>query len=170
MKLVKDIKPENVEGVWFKYPDEEGEIEFKIRPISPARSTEIERKFLGKSRSFKFNEKDGTRTLEVDLDALDRVALEKAKFALIDSRNAEVEVGDDDSKAFYSKLLRREVAVGEMVTLDGQWVPEVKDRVFGSAYDLVAFAVDKSTELSKEKVADSAALAKRAEGVDRVQA
>lgn len=170
MKLVKDIKPENVEGVWVKYPDESGEIEFKIRPISPARSVEIERRFLGKNRQFKFNEKEGTRTLEVDLDALDRVAFEKAKFALIDSRNAEVEIGDEESRSFYSKLLRRDVSVGEMVTLDGQWVPEVKDRIFGSAFELVGFVVEQSTELGKEKVADSAALSKRAEGVDRVQA
>lgn len=168
MKLVKDIRPENVEGVWFKYPDEEGEIEFKIRSISPARAVEIERKYLGKNRSFKFNERDGTRTLDVDLEALDRVALEKAKFALLDSKNAEVEVGDEDAKTFYSKLLRRELSIGEMVSLDGQWVPEVKDRIFSSAYEIASFVVDKSTELGKEKAADTVALSKRAEGVDRV--
>lgn len=163
MKLIKDVRPENIEGQWFKYPDESGEIELKIRAISPSKATEIERKHLGRSRSFKFNEKEGTRVVDIDTQALERIALEKAGFALIDSKNAEVEVGDEDARTFYSKLTRREVSVGDMVSLDGLWVPELKDRIFRDAGDIVAFVIEKSSAAGQEKAAEDAALSKRAD-------
>jgi hypothetical protein len=157
MKLYKDVRADAVAGIWVKYPNEESEVELCIRPIPASKALDIERKHLGKKRSFTVSD-DGFRTVDLDLEAMDRISFDKAKYALLDSKNASVEVGDEDSRAFYSKLAKKELQVGDEFILDGNWVYPLKDRLFPELHDLVAFVVAKSAELSKEEADKSASL------------
>jgi hypothetical protein len=129
--LMKCVTPENVAGEWKAFGNTG--IEAKLRPILPTKQKEIERRHSGSKLQLEANPETGFRKVEFDVDETDAIVLEKACFALVDTRGAEVTAEDDAEKAFFGKILGKAIEVGDTISLDGMWKEEVKRHVLAQA-------------------------------------
>lgn len=100
-------------GQWFVFRKGD-DIQFKVRRIPG-----------GKAREIAFNagtrlRQVGRKGTTVDLEKEFEIRLAQATWALLDSKNADVELGDAKGAEEYSRVLGREVKPGDLVRLDGQ--------------------------------------------------
>lgn len=127
-------------GEWFVFRREEKEVvEFQVRRIPALKAKEIEVRHLGRQRPRKISK--GVTLIEYDVEKSERVIVEKASYALLDSRNVELPV--EDLPAF--------PATGKVkdgyALLDGQWTDEVKAQAFATLPALAVWIVEKATSL-----------------------
>jgi hypothetical protein len=127
------------DGEWFKHA---GGAEFQIRPIPSARAREIDVLALGRQREIVLSR--GKQSMSYDSEKLSHANREKAVYALVDSRDCQIDAWDTDSAAVLSKALDKTVAVGEEVTLDGHWSPEIKTLVFNAVPTMVDWIMAKA--------------------------
>ena len=91
----------------------------------------------------------GEQLVERDTEKLLAFAIDKASFALLESKGfPELEVGDPEAAQELSRVLGREAGVGESIALDGHWTPELKRFVFNWNRNLLSFVNTKADELS----------------------
>jgi hypothetical protein len=164
MKLVQAFgNPDNDTGRPFVYADApsgkpEDAATFFVRRITTAKSREIENSIFGRKRAVRV--KRGMSEVEQDIPKSDEVTRQKAYFALIDTKNVEVGIGDDAAAAEYSKILGREVKKGETVCLDGKWGQDLKEFFFAAHHDFAAWVVNKGEQQEVEAKAEEDDLGK----------
>jgi hypothetical protein len=163
----KDIRPESLTGEWVRFPDDTSDAELLIRPLPDSKSNEIDLKHYPRRQKVRMTKGDEPlQEVELDRIAFRKASYEKAAFALVDSRGIEIEVGDDPAARFYSRITKETANVGDAISLDGKWLPEIKDRIFNDFEQVfVPFILEKSTKMAEEEAAKNAALSKRTEGV-----
>src|SRR5215470_13867470 len=117
MELLSDFGiPEHDPGEWYVYHvgrDAEGKperVEFLVRQIPASYELGIERKHSGLKTEVRFRK--GGATTEYDGEKTISETAEKALYALLDSRKADVRVGDVEAAAFYSKVMGTAVEPG----------------------------------------------------------
>lgn len=95
--------------------------------------------------------KKGTQFIPVDLDESRAEARERAAYALMDTVNFAVAIGDVGAAETYGKLLGRPgtVEVGKDLVLDGEWSSvAVKDHVLTEHSDLVTWILERLDQLA----------------------
>lgn len=153
MKLAK--KQED-EGQWvpFRLRDDGASktCQLKIRRLPKSKESELQFRHYGRKLVWK----NGRR--EIDREALDAYAIDKACYALLDSKDfPEIEADDAEVAELLSKAMGRAVAVGEKVKVDGTWSDELKRLLFDSYGDFAAFVnakADAAAGLSDEDEED----------------
>jgi hypothetical protein len=175
--------PDTDPGVWVRHYTEDrlksGEtepkktytgIEFKLRRIPPSKKLEIERRHRGQSRKLKIF-RSGDAELTRDLDQEAAAGLERAVFALIDSRpdpkvkgaqGCQVEIVDEEGAKLYRGYLQNEqLKKGDIVTLDGRWTKELREDFLSDHLDDVAPWIDaRADELGSAAAEDEQGKAK----------
>lgn len=134
-----------VEGKWFPYTRTQDEVVgFLVRGVSAAEYRTLENKLLGRKRPV--HVKKGK--LIVDVDEKLEFAQAHAGLALMDSKNADIEVHAGHDLTALSAALGREVKVGDTVRMDGHWTESAKRTILGEpeAGLLVEWAIARSNE------------------------
>lgn len=114
------------EGTWFPLPLKDRDPadpvpELLIRRVPPAKLNELSFRHFGKRQRVLY--KKGGAIQDHNAEQVIAFGLAKAGYALLDSRNAEVQA-DRESAPELSKLLGCAVEPGQRVALDGNWVLE----------------------------------------------
>lgn len=143
--------PENEKGTWFPFTlradGERHRVEFLVRKVPPAKEDELTFRHYGRKLQLRF--KRGEQLIDRDAEKLLAYAIEKASFALVDTRGfPPIEAADPEMAATLSEVLSRTVPVGEEITLDGAWTPGLKKLVFGAFRNVLGFVNGKADELA----------------------
>jgi hypothetical protein len=144
---VELIKRGSSEGVWFEYGEGAA---FKVRRIPTGLDRETYFRCFGKRAEVR--RKDGAVISDTNLEASQRYTQELARYALVDSRNAEV-------PAEYAKAAGIEVET-ELASLDGLWSDKVKEVIFAEVPSLAAWVLAKANSLTAQAAEEDAALGK----------
>ena len=119
MAPIRDFgRPENDEGEWVPF-GEDAPFRLRIRRIPYEVGRQIDQRY-GRESVVQGN--DGIRRpqLERTRDEWLQTMIDKAAFALVDSEGLEIEVADEEARAFYASALKDEaLMVGATVRLDG---------------------------------------------------
>ena len=134
-------------GTWLLYLQAGDElVEFCVRPLSPSTSRAISAKYEGVQQQMTVTRHG--QVLKLDPEALFRATIDRACHALVDSRNADLEMADQETADAFGKLLGRPVAAGETVRLDGAWTPELKREVLRDYLELVSWLIEHAQRLA----------------------
>ena len=142
--------PANDPGEWFTIgtdPTTREKVQVQLRQIPEV----VEREFRKrKPRKQDIKVKKGTQFIPVDLDESRDEARERAAYALMDTKNFAVAIGDPGAAATYGTLLGRQgtVEVGKDLLLDGNWTPAVKEHFLTEHSDLVTWILERLDQLA----------------------
>lgn len=162
MELFKTFgKPDADEGEWFPWePKADPKADpaalcFRVRRITPTQGREFARKHRLPNR--KITLKRGGMEYETytdekfrELEAQIACNVEMAAWALTDTKNAEVGVGDEEMAKAYSDALGAEVKVGSLA-LDGRLTPALRLLVLSELPPLVGWVLEKSGSLGLQE-------------------
>jgi hypothetical protein len=86
--------------------------------------------------------------MDFDVERSRRINVQRASWALRDSRHVNVKLGDSDAAEEWQRLLglTETPEVGARVRLDGHWNEAVKARVLGEHAELAMWVVGKAAE------------------------
>lgn len=155
-------EPETEQGEWVKHYQEQplrpGEeeprkvftgMELKIRRIPSARRLAIARQHgMGSRKVRVFRNGDSEITRDVEKETAIGVA--QAVFALVDSRECQVELLDEASAKVYARLLNdASLKKGDVVTLDGRWTKELREDFLSEYVEVAAWIVSRADEIGQ---------------------
>ncbi len=152
--------PERLDqGTWIPYEDD---IELRVRAIPDTVRLRLENQYLYAPEAAdaaapqKLTEEGRRANRWVDLQRA------QAAYALVDSRNAQWRIAEDDvaQAEIATKWLGRVVAPGELVTLDGHWSDAVKHYILANSGQMVVWIGAKATLLGRSKAEREKALKK----------
>lgn len=142
-------------GSWFTFSkDGAGNpaIEFKVRRVPGAKEREIEFRILGYKAALRHRR--GEALQELDMRKLGDVNVEKAVYALVDSRGCEIDVQTDVDAQLFGKELGTPVKVGEEISLDTRWTDPLRERVLSEMDALVTWVGRKTKQLEATETED----------------
>jgi len=149
--------PDNDEGNWVVY-QKEGDIQFRVRQIPDKVDAQMQKKVTGRRiQTVKFRR--GVSESDVDLDESAALAVERARYALLDSKNLKIVARDEEGASDITKALGAPVKIGEQVCLDGHWTQAVKDYVFERFGGLCPWIVEASNRQRMRSSEEEQALA-----------
>jgi hypothetical protein len=139
-------KTEDAKGEWFVYAEEgDQKIEVCIRPLPPGEERRIENKYLGRERKVTFTT-EGRQTI-TNADKNVEYHAERALLALVDTRGADITIGDAGAAELWAKALGESVSVGQTIVLDGRWTKDVKEQAFADAPEVAMWISLKAASL-----------------------
>lgn len=151
MQLFADFADQKKdEGKWFTF---RGDVAFRVRALSALRLQQIDREVFGRVQELRA--RDGERVVEMDAQKIALARLIKAREALIDSRNAEVLVGDAGAVAEYQRAIPEHagaVQAGALLLLDGRWNDTLRDMVLTRHPGLAEWIVEQSSSMTVQAV------------------
>lgn len=127
------------DGEWFRH---EAGAEFLVRPIPAGKVREIEYQHFGRTRQVEMAR--GVHRMTIDTEKVAAVQRAKAEYALLDSKEAEIDAWDEDSAIVLAAANGGGVAVGDTVKLDGHWSGPIKSLVFDAVPDLASWVANKA--------------------------
>lgn len=130
MAILKDFgKSENDLGVWFPFGEEDpAPFDVRVRRVPYDVAQRIGKRYGREVMTVV----DGVRrpTIERTIEETTKWLLDQAAWSWVDARSLDIEVADEEAAKLWSGLLKREVAAGTVVTLEGAALThEVKLRV-----------------------------------------
>jgi hypothetical protein len=159
MKLLKRVGTDADPGQWFPFCTEEKKdaagavvkdtaglpvmetVEFRIRRVPDGKARELNYLIFGRKISYKTDKEEKDKFL--------RFNVARASYALVDSKNAEFEVGDEAVAETYGQLFGKEVKTGDVLSHDGRWTDEVKRYVLSDYVRLMDWILEKADSLEK---------------------
>jgi hypothetical protein len=125
--VAKHFLVDEGEGRWFDYGTDHGKpVRLRVHALTNEEERTARRAAYGNRKIKKLSEETFVRTM----DRGEAYTRERAKLALDESENFNVEVSGAKAAALFSELLKREVKAGAEVCLDGQWTPEIRAALF----------------------------------------
>lgn len=122
-------------------------VELLIRKVPSGKDDELQFRHYGRKLQLRFRR--GEQLIDRDPEKLLAYAIDKASFALLDSRGfPAIEAADLEMAAKLSEVLGRAVPIGEEIPLDGAWTPGLKRLVFSTWRDVLAFVNKTADELA----------------------
>jgi hypothetical protein len=91
------------------------------------------------------------------------MGLRKAIRALRDSRCWDIRIADEKAATHYSTLLRRQVAAGDLVRLDGAWSDDLKRHLLSQFRSLVVWINERA---DRQLIEEAEAEVEEEEGKD----
>ena len=172
MAILRDFgRSENDLGVWFPF-GEEAPFEVRVRRIPYDVQQRISKRYGRETMIVT----DGYKRPHIDrnLEEQTNWLLDQAVWAWTDAKGLDIEIADDEGARLWSGLLKKEVAVGEVVTLNAEnMTAEVKRRVLtqirpfakildpetqrAERHDIATFLVLKAAQLQAEASKDGEA-------------
>ena len=148
MAQLRDIRePEAHEGQWItRGEDHDKPVRYRIRPVPQdvdrrLRKTTVQ---AGKVRAVR------NREMAELAQRAEDYSVERAVYALVDTENFSVEIGDDAAAALYGSLLGQAAKKGDEIALDGKWTDELRQHVLGKFRRLAGFISDQAAKLEEK--------------------
>lgn len=135
---------------WRHDPDNKKPIRFKLQPVPAAVTKQLRARFTEGKRAEKIGKQPAARVAQLHEDFV----RDRAAYALLDSENFAIVIGDDKAREKYSEALGREVQLEEEIVLDGAWTDEVKALVLTFSppiADWINHKVDEMSALEAEE-------------------
>jgi hypothetical protein len=148
MAQLRDIRePEVHEGQWIsRGKDHDKPVRYRIRPVPQDQDRRFRKNTVqaGKARASR------NREMSELMQRAEDYSVERAVFALLDTENFSVEIGDGAAAELYGKLLEGPVSKGQEIALDGKWTEELRRHVLTRFPRLAAFISDQSAKLEEK--------------------
>lgn len=138
-------------GVWISSGQDHGKpVRYKIRQIPFDVDRRLHREAYRKAKVRRIG-KESTSAVK---ERFEDYTLLRAAYALMDTENFSIEIGDAGAAAIYSKLLGQEIAAGAEVVLDGKWTDELRRDVVRVVRNRAAWIVDQAEKLTEAEIED----------------
>jgi hypothetical protein len=118
------VNPDNDIGKWHVWkidPDNGKPIRARLRQIPQGIENKIRSAHKSESLRVHVNKSNEEGSMDVDLVRNRKIARDRAAFALLETENYNVGIGDDDAAALWSKLSESVVEKGKELVLDDKW-------------------------------------------------
>jgi hypothetical protein len=139
------------EGTWITSGEDHGKpVRYRIRPIPLETERRLYRKVYGSTKG----RKQKKRSMAAGLELMEEHTQLRAAFALVDTENFSVELGDDAAATAYGQLIGQQLVKGTEVLLDGKWTDELRRRVLRLARKRAAWISNKADSLREREIED----------------
>lgn len=136
-------------GVWIEGGKDHGKpVRYQIRPVPSGIDRQLHREVYGNAKARTL----GRQSAATAVERMQDYTILRAAYALVDTENFSVEIGDDAAAERYSALLKTPVKKGEEVFLDGRWTDELRRDVLKTARRRAAWISDKADRLMEAAV------------------
>lgn len=138
-------------GRWFTNGKDHGKpVRYRVRPIPVAVDRQLHREVYGNAKARQLGRQSATTAIERMQD----YTILRAGYALVDTENFSIEIGDPAAAELYSKLLGEVVLPSTEVFLDGKWTDALRKDVLAVARRRAAWISDKADRLVEAEIQD----------------
>jgi hypothetical protein len=138
-------------GKWFESGEDHGKpVRYKIRPIPIEVDRRLHRDVYRGANVGKLRKQSAATAIE----RAQEYTILRAAYALLDTGNFSVEIGDKETAERFSALLGESVVPCPDLYLDGKWNDELRRAVLATARRRAAWISNKADELVEAQVED----------------
>lgn len=147
----RKLESPDAAGVWYESGKDHGKpVRYKVRAVPYEVDKRIHREAYRDAKVRHIGRQSASSAIE----RMQEYTLLRAAYALVDTENFSIEVGDEGAAVLYSKLLGDKVAAGAEVVLDGKWTDELRKDVLAVVRKRAAWISDKADKLTEAEVED----------------